>query len=278
MDTRTTAIAVGFVVLSLIWVNRQKHKPLTSQDDTLLIVHVSPQKTPWPHASPFSLKFLTFLQSNKVPYKIKQTTDFTKSPNGKIPFVEFRGKYYCDSHFLIKMLIKEGLADDPDAGMSLEDKARAEMIRHTVEHTLYWGVAKERWITDWENTKQEYFADIPYLFRDFVADYLILPHVLKTMDAIGITRYQPGQYDEILAQTIHSLAIILGSNKFFTGSQPRYIDYCVFAQLAPVYFFGELNKKAFFLLERHENLVGYVIRCKSVFQCVEIKPSDLVSQ
>ncbi|KAJ3310396.1 hypothetical protein HDV04_005054 [Boothiomyces sp. JEL0838] len=258
------------LALSVYFLKPQQKKSfksnLTTPNDSKIIVCGGGQKTRFPNGSPGVCKLIAFLEYNKIPYEYKTTTNFKESPNEKIPFVHYKGQIISDSHFIIRKLVQDGLAKDPNAGLNESEIAISEMIRTSFESILYWGIVKHRWINNWEHTKEEYFGKMPAILKWFLPDRIILPHVLANLKAVGTTRYEEGQYDILIKEFIRNASVILGSKKYFMGDQITMLDYTAFSNLGNIYHLSKLNGELKAELEKYDNLVDYVKRLTPLFK------------
>jgi glutathione S-transferase len=239
---------------------------LTTLNDTKVIVFGGPQKTSYPNGSPFVSKLIAFLVHNGIPYEFRTTTNYKESPNGKIPFIHYKGQILSDSNFIIRLLIADGLAKDPNAKLKPNDLALSEMIRQAFESLLYWGIVMHAWINNWETTKEEYFGEMPLVLKWVLPDKVIRPIVLKNLKAVGVTRYEQGQYDTLVKEFIQNASAILGSKKYFMGDEITLLDYTAFAQLGNIFYLSHLAPELKEELVKYSNLVKYIERLTPLFK------------
>jgi len=72
---------------------------------------------------------------NNIPYESEY--GFNMSTKGKVPWIEYNGKSIADSNFIIRFLNEE-FQFDPDAHLSVVEKAIAHSMQVTLEENTYW--------------------------------------------------------------------------------------------------------------------------------------------
>jgi len=216
--------------------------------------------------SPFVIKLWAYLRAGGADFTHRQCKDLRESPSGKIPFILYRQELLTDSHFIIKRLISDGILPDYDAALSPEQRAKADLLRHSAEFILYWGMVKLRWQVHWPKTKETYFkSTMPWFIYAIVPDYFIQPAIIKMLHGTGVSRYAPGQYDKIVEETLENLSITLGDNRYILGDKISSLDFALFGQLASAYYGKSLNPEIHDMMIKHKNLVRYTIDMASSY-------------
>lgn len=72
---------------------------------------------------------------NKIPYESDYS--FRMSSKGKVPWIGYNGTSVADSNFIVRFLNEE-FQLDPDAHLSVEEKAIAHTMLVTLEENTYW--------------------------------------------------------------------------------------------------------------------------------------------
>lgn len=70
-----------------------------------------------------------------VPYESEYS--FKTSNKGKVPWIEYNGRSVADSNFIVRFLNEE-FKVDPDAHLSVVEKAIAHTMIVTLEENTYW--------------------------------------------------------------------------------------------------------------------------------------------
>lgn len=70
-----------------------------------------------------------------IPYESEYS--FKMSTKGKVPWIEYNGRSVADSNFIVRFLNEEFKAD-PDAHLSVVEKAIAHTMIVTLEENTYW--------------------------------------------------------------------------------------------------------------------------------------------
>lgn len=153
-STTTLAAAAGVVALFATFMaassskSPKQYKKLTKPGDGKVILCAMMQSESSINYSPFVVKLFASLKGSGVNFELGSVS-WDQLPTSKIPIVHFNGEILTDSQLIIKRLIKEGLAIDPDEWLNDEEensiRAQSEMLRLAAEQFLYWGLVQERW-------------------------------------------------------------------------------------------------------------------------------------
>ena len=221
------------------------------------IVLRQPPGRPWgmPNMSPFCIKLETYLRVSETEHTVA-AAQFSKTPRGKVPYIELDGTVVADSQHVIAEL--EGRAAKPlDAGLSDVDRAIGRMIRRTLEEAAYFIGVRLRWTEDagWALFAPELKKLLPGPARLF-APPLIRGKVKKMLLAQGTGRHTLDEVSQMLVDDWAAIATILGDRPFVLGDQVRTVDCTVFGFLEAVLGFPNPNA-AQQGVAAHANLVAY---------------------
>jgi len=260
---------VATAVLGYLFYKMKKKPslPLPPKDSNKIILNTHTHSVPY--SSPFVLKLMAYFNACGVDYTLRVTQDFSESPNGKLPYIFYRQEILQDSHFIIKRLITDGILRDYDAALSPEQKAQAELLRHSAEFVLYYAIVKQRWQDNWDITKITYFKALPWYLYYTIPDYFFLPAIMKQLMGSGVNRYLPGRWDTIVDETFGSMSVFLGEKKYFLGKLST-LDFGIFGQLVSIYGGKTLNPKAYEMMIKYENLVRFTQEMSKMFLNKEI--------
>ena len=74
----------------------------------MIHLHQLPKLKDTPYSySPFCLKLELYLKVMKLDYNNEYSLELSKSPTGKMPYIEMNGKKFADSDLIIKELQKK---------------------------------------------------------------------------------------------------------------------------------------------------------------------------
>jgi len=242
-----------------LWLLKKKKKtlPLPPKDSNIIILNTV--AVPLPYQSPFALKLWVCFRSSGVDFTLREIkTDFSESPNHKIPYLFYRQEVLPDSHFIIKRLIDDKILPDFDSWLSPIQMAQADLLRHSLEFVLYWAVVKQRWVEYWPKTKEILFkSSLPWYLYLFLPDYIIQPGMKKYLFGTGVSRYLPQQWDRIVNDTMKNISVVMGENKFILGNQLCSLDFSLFGLLGGIYYGKNLNPEIYQIMIKYQNLVNF---------------------
>jgi glutathione S-transferase len=202
-----------------------------AHDAPVITLHTLPGGHGVESYSPFCMKAEVYLKLAKLPYKTR-IGNVRKAPKGKLPFiVDDDGTVVADSSAIVAHFEKKH-GDPLDKGLSLEEKARAHVLKRTLEESLYFVAVWARWAED-EGfaVVRESLKGIPAAIRWF-----LVPAIRKNV--VGITRAQGiGRHsrDEIYAfgkADIDAVATLLGERPFLLGDRLSSVDVSAYAFFA----------------------------------------------
>jgi len=212
--------------------------------------------------SPFVLKLETYLKMVNADYK-KVASSPQKSPNGKLPYSQIKGKTVTDSMFSIEALASHGLNLDSD----LDDAhlAKSRLIQLICENSFYWVLLHDRFINEinWEITKSHMQKTLPIIFRPIVPPY-VRRKFKKQLVNVGYGRFTDDEIYAIGDNDLRALSTFLGDQRYFLGDRPHSIDSTIFGFLwialdSP--HAGRLVE----MVKKYANLVSYKDRVKNTF-------------
>ncbi|KAF8834313.1 hypothetical protein BDN67DRAFT_976114 [Paxillus ammoniavirescens] len=240
----------------------------TSPPDPKVIFYAF-QKTPdIPSLSPFCQKLETFLRYTKVPYEFHSA--FAKqAPKSKLPYVQVKrddstSETVADSHFIIRYLIENNIALDPNAKLSELQKAESSAWQAYVEGTLNQMMAYERWLipANFNALTAEIFEGVPRLLRPFIK-WSLGRQMHNMFWASGTGRYSFEEVKVLGQEAIDALTARLDGKIYFHGDEFTTIDAVLYGVLVNV--LGNRSSPHFYaaVLEKTV-LVAYVQRITAI--------------
>jgi len=189
-----------------------------------------------PSASPFCVKLETYLRIVNLPYEVVFLNDPRKSPKGKLPFIEDKGKKISDTS-LITRYLEQAYNYQLDNELSKEQRATSLAYQRLVEEHLYWIIAYSRWVQpdNWKITKAAYFNEMPSLIRQFAPE-MIRKKVIKALHAQGIGRHTCQEIYQMACDDVTSISNMLGNKEYFFNNQPSTLDAIVFAFIIAIFY------------------------------------------
>ncbi len=198
----------------------------------VITLHTIPGRPGLESLSPFCMKAELYLKVAGLPYKAVMG-DPRKAPKGKLPFiVDDDGTMIPDSGAIVAHLEKKH-GEPIDKGLSDAQRAKAHVIRRTLEESLYFVVLWSRWAEDegWEKVSSKYFDRLPAPLRLFVPG-LIRNRLIASTRAQGIGRHTR---DEIYAwgkQDLEAISALIGDGPFAVDDKLRTIDLTIYSFVA----------------------------------------------
>lgn len=208
--------------------------------------------------SPFCMKVETYLKAQGIDYESK-AGDPRTAPKGKLPFIEDGGTRIADSGAIIDYL--EAKADEPmDAGLDTASRAKAHVIRRTLEESLYFVTLWSRWVDDegWETFRPYLAQALPAAVRWF------LPAILRgkvkgQLNGQGTGRHSRDEIYALGKADIDAISALLGDAPYLLGDRVRTIDLSAYGFLANILFW-EKDTPLSAALRATPNLEAYVKR------------------
>jgi glutathione S-transferase len=181
--------------------------------------------------SPFCMKVEVYLKLQQLEYE-RVLGDPRKAPKGKMPFIVDGDTKVADSAAILTYL--EAKVKSPlDAGLDAEARARAHVIRRTLEESLYFAALWSNWIDDegWAMWGGKIAAMMPAAVRWFLPG-LIRGKVRSSLVGQGVGRHSK---EEIYAHGRHdveAVATLLGDRPYFLDDRLRTVDVVAYAFFA----------------------------------------------
>ena len=129
------SIVFLLVVQGILVFRKLKPKPSRKVRNGTVVLHQLPPNNRVLSVSPPCLKLEAYLRMNNIPYESEYS--FKSSSKGKVPWIEYNGNSVADSNFIIRFLNEE-FKFDPDAHLSVVEKAIAHSMQVTLEENTYW--------------------------------------------------------------------------------------------------------------------------------------------
>lgn len=226
----------------------------------MITVHEFPGAWGVPSVSPFCLKLTTWLRMAGVEYESVQSANPTKSPKGKLPYIEDDGSSIADTTFVIEHLTRKHHLE-LDAFLDEEQRTNRHLLKRTFEESLYFVFVYLRWMTDggWREIQEAYFGSMPAVPRLFVPS-IARRQVRRTLWGHGIGRHSEAEVNAVGVADIEALSAVLGELDFFFG-RPSGIDATAYGFLENIRSFPVASVVRERLLE-HENLVAFCDRVR----------------
>lgn len=211
--------------------------------------------------SPFCAKVEYFLKMNQIPYTIKKHKgSLKKTPNGKLPFVEYQGSMIPDSTLIIEILQKH-FSVDMEKDLAYELRAQSYMTRKMIEEYFYWILLYFRWVDfeSWAYTKEVFFQGLPNVLK-IVIPNMIRKSQIKACYCQGIGRHDEQTIFNMGKESMKHLSFLLSDKQWFLGPNPTLLDLTAMSFLTNVYFDSNPNGKLVSLLAEFDNLKRYAER------------------
>ena len=187
--------------------------------------------------SPFTLKLETWLRLSQLDYQAVPIRVPTRSPKGKLPFIEDDdGTAIADSTLIIDHL-KRSRQIDPDHVLSERQRAEAVSLQRLFEDHFYFILVYSRWIDadGWAAVQPEFFNFIPPGLRG-PASAFFRYRVKKMLHEQGLGRHTRRELYAMGQTDLRAIAVQLGSRPYFFGDSPTTIDAIAYGFLANLLF------------------------------------------
>jgi glutathione S-transferase len=208
------------------------------------------------------MKLETWLRMAKLPYKIDTEIDFSLAPKGKIPFIEYKGKYIGDSTLIIEMLKeKEGI--DLDKSLTTTERAISLAFRRMLKENTYWGLVYIRYNIEenWQLYRQVLAnmlgASVPAEQCELIVEELSKT-VHTQMYNQGMGRHSSEEVYQITTADFQALSDFLADKPFFMGDKPTTLDATAYA------YVGTCIKPPF-----KSPIVDYILQLENLCQHYE---------
>jgi glutathione S-transferase len=200
----------------------------------MIVLYQFPPAFGLPNASPFCMKVENYLRMTGLPYRSAYGLELSKSPKGKLPFIEDEGRLVGDSGLILDDL-KAKHGDPLDAGLSPRERAASLGLIRLMEEHLYWCMVHARWIepAGLEITRQAFFAQMPGPAR-WIVPLLVRRGIAKQLHGQGMGRHSRDEIYAMAAADIGALADFLGDRPYFLGERPTTLDAAAYAFIANI--------------------------------------------
>lgn len=215
--------------------------------------------------SPFVSKVYAFMKIANLPFKtINSPHNISKSPKGKLPFIDDDGYVVSDSQDIIKYLTSKYNLE-LDAHLSEKEKATSYLLTKSLDENLYWTLVWSRWQHEetWKIVKGVFFKGIP-LPLSFIVPYILRKRVIKSLNSQGIGKHSEKEIIEIARQSFSALSNILNESTYFFGNKVSVFDataYAFISSFTQAEIDNDINAEA----KTFKNLVGFADRIKQEF-------------
>ena len=222
-----------------------------------------------PDISPFVTKVDCYLRMVKLPYEQINlpAVELAKTPKGKLPIIEDRGRKIADSDFIVAYL-KATYGDTLDTSLTPRERAVVLALRRMMEEGLYWSaIIQMRW------KEEANFAlyrpalykvvDLPPDQRDGAVNQF-REGILQEFHGQGMGRHTAEENYALARADMTALSDYLGERSYFMGEEPTSLDATAYAWLAHILwvpFQGPVKEYAVSL----PNLVAYCHRMKEQY-------------
>ena len=188
------------------------------------------------NVSPFGLKLEAWLRLADIPYTVEPSTDLSRAPKGKLPYVRDEGRLIGDTTLIVEHL-KASRGIDPDAGLSARDRAEALALQRLLEEHFYFALVYSRWIDEagWATLAPAFFGRFPFPASRLAAGHF-RRRVRRMLNMQGMGRHRPGEIYAMARHDLAALADFLGERPFLMGEQLTSIDAVAYAFLANVLY------------------------------------------
>lgn len=216
-----------------------------------------------PDPSPFPMKVAAFMRLHDIEYE-RMAGDVRTAPNGKIPYLEHKGKQIPDSELILDYLENEySIGKDQ---LTPEQHATGHALCRMLDERTYWVVVHMRWIDEqnWPFIRELFFAPVPALMRGFISGR-IRKSMKKTLWRHGIGRHSVEQMYRFARADLQVISDLLGDKDYLFGTQPTRYDCSALSFVGQCFQEGLPNNPIREIVEDMPNLPAYWQRGKERF-------------
>ncbi len=217
-----------------------------------------------PDVSPYVSKTDLLLRLSGLEHELIEIPDgdLTKTPKGKLPYIDDEGTVVSDT-VLIAMYLKEKYGDKLDASLSAEQKAVSVAFEKMLDHAFYWSLVQSRYRRDEDFTLYDpiwkrFLAWVPVEQRAAPVKEFRERLLLQFFHS-GMGRNTEEEVDSIGMQQIDAISGYLGDKPYFHGPEPTSIDAAVYSNLTHG-MFVPFPSPVFKYANSKPNLLAYVNR------------------
>lgn len=181
-----------------------------------------------PSLSPFCTKAMAYLTLAGVAHEPK-VGNSPSAPLGKLPWLRDGDTQVADSNRIIAH-VAERHGADLDAGLDPAQRAKAHLMRRTMEEHLYWAIVHSRWITEagWAEQRKAVGPMLPALLRPILLP-VVRGSVRKGLHGHGLGRHSLADIEQFAVADIEALEASLDEgNRFAFGDRPTTVDTVIY--------------------------------------------------
>jgi glutathione S-transferase len=194
-----------------------------------------------PDVSPYVSKTDLLLRLSDIPHKLVELHqgDLTKTPKGKLPYIDDDGTIVSDT-VLIHHYLRDKYGDKLDADLTPEQRAVSVAFEKMLDHAFYWALVQSRYRRDEDFTIYDpiwvrFLAWLPEEQRvGPVKDFR--ERILGQFYHSGMGRNTEEEVEQITFEQFDAISDYLGDKPYFHGDQPTSVDAALYANLTHAMF------------------------------------------
>ncbi|CAG7851479.1 SubName: Full=Uncharacterized protein {ECO:0000313/EMBL:CCA70086.1} [Serendipita indica DSM 11827] len=183
-----------------------------------------------------------------------------QAPRRMLPFIELNGQQIPDSELIYETLIERGIVQCLDEKAGLDDRERAisTSIRSFVERELYELIVYERWIVNYQQTKEAFLVDVPAFLRSPVAYFFVWRPNTQRFWLSGLSRLTDQERARDTKRFVVSVSTLVPQKGYIMGkSEPTRVDATIWGFLTGVYRAPQLCPKIAAEVHSYPHLAEY---------------------
>lgn len=220
-----------------------------------------------PDVSMFVVRVESFLRLIGEPYvKVMSTTGGSENPRGKMPFANLRGTMVDDSDRILRALVQMFPDKSPDAGLSDEQLALAQLVRSSLTHDLYFVQLYEGFQTEAGLARfaRSLSGAVPALLVPVIARLASVSQQANLWGQ-GTGRLPPAEVATRGRNCLRTYATLLQGKQFLLGgNKPTSIDSDLYSFLGPLFFRNPTPAWAAEVVTANPHLLAYTERMRSM--------------
>ncbi|GAB4227352.1 MAG: glutathione S-transferase family protein [Francisella sp.] len=180
--------------------------------------------------SPFCLKLELYLKATNLNYHNNFSFEFNKSPTGKMPYIEIKGKKIADSNLIIQMLNKQYQLD-LDYHLTNKQKAISHSFIRLCEDSLYPIILYSRWLDKNNYIWQKEFIKaikLPKLMANIVYK-VSRKNIFRQLNAYGLASLTSNEVYAKAESNLRAISEYLDGQKNFFNDKLSLVDIVVFS-------------------------------------------------
>jgi glutathione S-transferase len=233
------------------------------------VIRLVQMKRSWglPNISPACMKLETWLRMTDIPHEVAPL-DVANAPKGKIPYIVLEDGTRLGDSTLITEHLKARHGRDPDAELTMEQRAIALAFRRMMKENFYWVICHSRYkdAHNWGTYRQllvDSLEGVPEEQRPAVAD-MYQKLIVEQLQGQGMGRHSQEEVYRLGVEDVRAVSDFLAHKPFLMGERPTTVDATVYAYLANILEVPLESPVKDFGLSR-DNLVRYLQRMRSRF-------------